>query len=390
MREVKSLRNAKGDGSFRKKGYRVEYRITYTDEFGISRKKSFTADDEETCLDRAEEFYEKLDQRLCGIAVDATIPDILRKKIEGDYRKNYTGEQGYGRNLATIKIIEKHGIGHMPVAEITEGHLNLFLQAITHYSNNMISKIYSMIRMAFNIAYDEKIVERNYMLLRSLRCPRSDKPDKKVRGLTEDEQKRFVVALKKHKVPYGRNSYKLQLLIELYGGLRMGEINALTPENINFEKGYIHVSRTVSRGIECREFIKETPKTYAGIRDIPINKMLEPLLREAIAIMKDNPEGLIFYDYNKGSVVTTYQVNCFYRRMCEKAKIPYNGQHALRHTFASRCIEADIPALVLKSWLGHTNIHVTLDTYADVFNRMNFNAMEKFDSYIDKLKDEEE
>jgi len=40
-----------------------------------------------------------------------------------------------------------------------------------------------------------------------------------------------------------------------------------------------------------------------------------------------------------------------------------------------------VPAVVLKNWMGHTNIHITLDTYADVFNRMNNNAMKKFEDY---------
>lgn len=61
------------------------------------------------------------------------------------------------------------------------------------------------------------------------------------------------------------------------------------------------------------------------------------------------------------------------------------GQHALRHTFATRCIEADIPAIVLKKWLGHTNIHITLDTYADVFDRMHLGAINKLDELLDQM-----
>lgn len=40
--------------------------------------------------------------------------------------------------------------------------------------------------------------------------------------------------------------------------------------------------------------------------------------------------------------------------------------------------------------MGHKNIHITLDTYADVFNRMNFGAIEKFEKYIDELEAKEE
>ncbi|MDO5139619.1 MAG: tyrosine-type recombinase/integrase, partial [Oscillospiraceae bacterium] len=65
--------------------------------------------------------------------------------------------------------------------------------------------------------------------------------------------------------------------------------------------------------------------------------------------------------------------------------IPIFGQHALRHTFATRCIESGIPPVVLKNWLGHTNIHVTLDTYTDVFNGMNNKAVHNLDMYLENL-----
>lgn len=88
----------------------------------------------------------------------------------------------------------------------------------------------------------------------------------------------------------------------------------------------------------------------------------------------------------KKDVIATQQVNCYYKRLCRKTNIDVRGQHALRHTFATRCIEAGVPAVVLKNWMGHTNIHITLDTYADVFNRMNNNAMKKVEDYSTAIR----
>ena len=69
--------------------------------------------------------------------------------------------------------------------------------------------------------------------------------------------------------------------------------------------------------------------------------------------------------------------------------MPYYGQHVLRHTFATRCIEAGVAALVLKNWLGHTDIHITLDTYSDVFDRMNLGAISKLEDLMkDVMADE--
>ena len=137
--------------------------------------------------------------------------------------------------------------------------------------------------------------------------------------MTEDEQKRFVDTLLAHKVPYGRNTYKIQLLLELYTGMRMGEINALRPECISFRKGYIHVDATISRGINCKSTFKPHPKTDPSIRDVPISEKAEKLLKQALDEMEDNPLGLIFYDHNNDDVVATHQVNAFFKRICEKA-----------------------------------------------------------------------
>lgn len=379
------------EGSFReKKSGKLEYRITYKDGCGFTRRKSFTGVDEWDCLEQADEFLGKIEKLMMGIDMDATIADLVQARYDADLAKNHVGEQGYSRNMHTLGIIRKSQIGNIPIADLTELHMDLFLGTITKYSNSVIQKVYQQLRIGFSIACDKEIIKRNLMLSKDLRCPKSDKATKKVRGMTEKEQADFVRILKTHKVPHGRNDYKLQLLIELYGGMRMGEINALKPENIDFGKNIIHIENTVSRGKDYRDFIKDGTKTYNGVRDIPINNLMKPLLAEALEKRKKNPHGLVFYDYNKDNIIATTQVNCFFRRMCEKAQVEYYGQHALRHTFATRCIEAGVPAVVLKNWLGHKDIHMTLDIYADVFDRMNFGAIEKLEDYISGYENRKE
>ena len=387
--QMEYKRNRNGEGTWRETASgNIEYRFTYTDEYGNKRVKSVTGVSEDHCLERAEAFLDKLKQKRNGVNLDAAIPELLYEKVERDFRKNYTGEQGYYRNIKTIETIEKSEIGHMPIANIQAFHIERYLQSLTHYSNNTISKFYSMIKLAFSIAEDRGMIRYNLMKNRNVKCPISDRPDKKVRGLTEEEQMKFVKALDEYKPQNNRNTYRLQLLIELYSGMWMGEINALRPECLNFSKGFVHVDRTISRGM-ASPYLKEGTKTKAGERDVPISAVLKPILEEALAQMGDNPDNLIFYDYNKDGVITTNQVCAMYKKICKDAGIPYYGQHALRHTFATRCIEAGIQPIVLKGWLGHTNIHITLDTYADVFDRMNLGAISMFEAYMDEVLQEE-
>ena len=379
---MKKQKNGNGEGSFRIVNGKYNYRFTYVNEFGEKKRKSFSGITKEECLLRAEDFLEKMEKKIEGIDLDVTIPELLRKKYEDDYAMNFVGEQGYARNLGGVALFERTGIGKLPVADITETQIKAFLRSITKYSDSVIKKTYQQLNVAFKMAVDKNIIEKNPMEANDIRRPKSSKKPKDVKGFKQEEQDRFLKALEEFKVPRNRNDYKLQLLIELYSGMRMGEINALKPEHIDFENRLIHVRSTVSRGLEYRTFIKEGAKTDAGVRDIPINKMLEPVLRSSLEQKRRNPLGLVFYDHIKNDLITTSQVNCFFHRICKKAGISKRGQHALRHTFATRCIEAEIPPVVLKTWMGHKDIHMTLDIYADVFDNMNNSAMEKFEGYI--------
>ena len=98
-----------------------------------------------------------------------------------------------------------------------------------------------------------------------------------------------------------------------------------------------------------------------------------------------NKQKLLFYDCVSKRVITTTQVNSYYKRVCSSVGIESSGQHALRHTFATRCIEAGIPAVVLKTWLGHKDIHMTLDTYTDVFQAMDNDAISKYDEHLNSM-----
>ena len=382
----KPMRNDKGNGTFRiRPNGTGEYRLVYINEYGETRRKSFYGQSDVVCIQKAEVFLEELERKKLGIDVNATIPDIVKEKCKSDFEKNFVHEQGYSRNLYTISLIEKSYIGKIPIADITEHQIDLYLRSLTDYSNSIITKVFRHIKLAYKEAYNKGIIEKNLMELSNIRCPKSNKKDKKVTGLTREEQKRLVDFLEDYKAPKNRNVYKAQILISLYSGMRMGEVNALKPENIDFKNGVIHVRSTVSRGLNYENFIKDGTKTYAGIRDIPIMDGLKPILAEAIANAGKNEQGLLFYDYEHNKIISTSQVNLFFKRACEKCDIEERGQHALRHTFATRCIEANIPAVVLKNWLGHTDIHVTLDTYADVFSSMHNESILKLDSYINNL-----
>lgn len=372
---------SKGTLQEKRPGY-YEYRVYYTDVDNKKKRKSFSGRDTEELLMRADEFLRDIEDMRNGVEKLATIPQILRRRYELDYKNGYVQEPSYYRNIYSLRRIEENAIGKKPIAKITLLEIQDFLGTLKTYSNSVIGKVYGQLILAYGEAVIADIVPKNLMLSRQIRCPKSAIPDKRIPALTSEEQKALVETLAKHRKWGSRNEYSKQILIELYTGMRMGEINALRPEDIDFKKGMIHIRGTISMGIDNRMYRRDHTKTDAGMRDIPMNNLVRPILEQAIAEMKRNKEGVIFYDYNKNSVISTSQVNNFYRRICEKADIDFHGQHSLRHTFATRCIEAGVKPVVLKNWLGHTNIHITLDTYADVYGSLNSASIETLEKYL--------
>lgn len=371
-----------GSGSFRKRGSKYEYRVSYSDNNGITRSKSFSGRTQRECYKRAEEFFIELERQKLGTDKGNTISAILRTKYQADFEMNFIAEQGYNRNLEFLKILEEFPVSHIPIYDVTVDDLERYMKSIINYSNSVIEKLHLQIKQAFKEGVRRGFITDNIMEIHEIRRPKSNKPTKKVRGLTEEEQKLFTEALENYPIPKHGQNYKRQLLIELYTGMRMGEINALAPEDIDFNRSLIHVHKTVSTGLNNRSFISDTTKTDAGNRYVPINNLVKSILEESVGDMKSNPEGLIFYNHRRGSIINTSQVNSYFNRVAEKAGIDITGQHSLRHTFATRCIEAGITPVVLKTWLGHTDIHVTLDTYSDVFDRLNHKSISQFEGYM--------
>ena len=147
--------------------------------------------------------------------------------------------------------------------------------------------------------------------------------------------------------------------------MRVGEVNALTESDIDFDSGVIHINKTVSRGVDDRPIICKT-KTSSGKRDIPIFDNVRPVLEHAIKNKPKTKEGFLFYNKKMNIPFLATNSYAFLKRICEKNGIEYHGQHMLRHTFATNAVNLGVEPQVLKKWMGHSSISITIDTYYNV------------------------
>lgn len=207
------------------------------------------------------------------------------------------------------------------MSEIRKEQILGYLRMLPKYSDNTISKFYRQLKTGFRVAQEKGMIEKNPMNDSELRRPKSSKATKEVHALTLKEQKRLVNYLTSKSYRFGSNDYRLQILISLFSGMRMGEVNALHPEDIDFKKGVVHVRRTVSRGFN-RIFIKDGTKTPAGMRDIPISNALRPWLEKALDEFQENDLGLLFYNFRADGIIESHQVNSYFRRVCMNLRSP--------------------------------------------------------------------
>lgn len=167
------------------------------------------------------------------------------------------------------------------------------------------------------------------------------------------------------------------ILLSLHTGLRIGEVCALLWEDIDLVCGIIKVRHTVARvksddSSNATRLIIDTPKTKASIRDIPISSSLLPLLMK---MKEDSVSPYVISDTNSFVNPRTYEYR--YHRILEKCNINSINYHALRHTFATRCIEVGVDVKSLSEMLGHANVGITLSTYVHSSMDMKRSQLEK-------------
>lgn len=284
--------------------------------------------------------------------------------------------------------IKKSNIYGTTVSNINPMQLQRYYNKL--YSNgkssNVIKNLNKLLKTFFNYAVDQGYIIKNPCIGKKIVIPGlAQKKEYEIEVFTNKEISILKSAMK---------GYRLQclILLALGTGLRQGELLGLKWNDIDLKNKTLKVKRSIKQvyiiaadGTKEYKTIEQSPKSKNSIRTVPIPSSLIPVLKKHELNQKS--EKLKAGDsYNKSDYVFTTELGKTinarnlirsYERLLAKVKIHYKKFHSLRHTYATKLFERDVPIKTVQMLLGHSDISITANIYTHVMPKKKIKAAEK-------------
>lgn len=305
-----------------------------------------------------------------------------------EYRENVVREG----TLVSYEHHYKHigsVIGKMKLQAVRPEHLQKILNRMKAegYSVGYIGKVKALMNLFFRQAYLNGIIVMN-PVERTVQPKAEKKENVHKRALTEQEQKRFLEYAEREKPFYADIFY-----LGFFTGMRIGEITALEWNDVDFKGMVIHVNGTLVN-MAGKELHKGPAKTAGSKRTVPMlqeigkrlkkHKVEQAKLRMKLGDKWEPGKGLenLVFTSMFGKPLWRASVAKYIRELIkgmnreeveaagrehrDPVEMEYFCPHAMRHTFATRALEKGIPPKVVQSYLGHSDIDVTMNIYTHV------------------------
>lgn len=311
------------------------------------------------------------------VRVSNKIKPSTFQRYEGIYRNYIENCELYGMKICDLKAIQ-----------LQRYYNDLYKNG---KSSNIIKNLNKLFKVFFNYALDEDYILKNPCVGKKLVIPGEDKiQEREVEVFTNEE----IETLKNHLNGY---RHKLLILLALGTGLRQGELLGLKWSDIDTKNSELKVERSIKQvniiaedGSKEYKTIIQTPKSKNSVRTVPIPSSLLPLLAE-----HENRQKLeqlkAGTSYEKSDFIFTTELGQnidarnllrSFSRLLKQASIPHRKFHALRHTYATKLFEADVPLKTVQMLLGHSDISITGNIYTHVMPKEKTAAAEKLNSLL--------
>ena len=263
-------------------------------------------------------------------------------------------------------------------------------------SEKSLRNIYNMLHNCMQQAVINGYIVKN--ILECVKVPTT--PRKEMRILNRSEQAALQAAASK-----SRTLTAFAIVFTLSTGLRLGEVLGLQWGDVDENKHSIKIKRTVGRlqkvdkdgniltrasRVATTEIVTKTPKTANSMRTIPL---FDEVWKDLMAYKKKQnglfasmglmvtAETFVFASPITGTVYEPRTFEDVFKRTLREAGLEDINFHALRHTFATRTLEAGMDIKVLSSILGHAQASTTLNLYAHALPDHKKQSMDKMSAF---------
>lgn len=174
-------------------------------------------------------------------------------------------------------------------------------------------------------------------------------------------------------------------------GMRRGEALGLRWQDVNWERGTVHIVQTVIVDTANRgaALIQHNAKTKTGARTVRLSLETVSLLKDyrkewlekklAATAWIDND---LIVCRSKGTSINPNNVTRSFDVLVRLANVPDITVHGMRHTHATQLLKANVSPKIVSERLGHANVSITLDTYSHVLPDMQDTAAEAIDRIL--------
>ena len=155
------------------------------------------------------------------------------------------------------------------------------------------------------------------------------------------------------------------IFLSLHTGMRIGEVCALRWMDVDMDDRMIHINHTLQRvykkdlsGSGKSKLLLSSPKTKTSRRSIPISKSLYTVMK---GLSPSSPN--MFFLSGSEKIIEVRTFRTFFETFLIRNGFEKFNFHILRHTFATRCIEAGADCKTVSELLGHATVNMTLNLY---------------------------
>lgn len=177
------------------------------------------------------------------------------------------------------------------------------------------------------------------------------------------------------------NTVNAGILLCLFTGLRVGEVCALKWEDISIDDRTIHIHQTMQR-IQTNsltgpktKIIITSPKSKCSVRTIPLPEAIMPVI-----LSQPRSASGFFLAGKNDKIIEPRTMQNHFKKILNTCGIDSVNYHALRHTFATRCVELGFDVKSLSEILGHASVNITMNRYVHPSMELKRKNMQKLSS----------